>query len=192
MFFILTDPERRGTWDPEEFYASGQREIDGVLLDLADFRHGSERALDFGCGVGRLTVALGEYFKHVDGVDISGEMVRRAKPHERVTYFVNDRPHLHLFASDRYDFIYTSIVLQHMPSRLQKGYVKEFVRLLRPGGLAVFSIPEGPDHRHEDDWLSMYSTPRADVVEWLGDARICDVESRQEDRWTVWRYAVTR
>jgi hypothetical protein len=33
-------------------------------------------------------------------------------------------------------------VLQHIPTLLARDYVAEFVRVLRPGGLALFQIPE--------------------------------------------------
>ena len=50
----------RPDWDPDEFFAYGRAEIDDVLVRLADLglRRGNRRALDFGCGVGRLTQAL--------------------------------------------------------------------------------------------------------------------------------------
>jgi 2-polyprenyl-3-methyl-5-hydroxy-6-metoxy-1,4-benzoquinol methylase len=59
-------------------------------LDLGE-QHG--RALDFGCGVGRLTQALATHYDKVDGVDISWEMINLARRHnqhgDRVKYFAN-------------------------------------------------------------------------------------------------------
>src|SRR5438270_252955 len=38
-----------------------------------------DRCLDFGCGVGRLTQALCDYFDRCDGVDIAASMVEGAR-----------------------------------------------------------------------------------------------------------------
>ena len=48
------------------------------------------------------------------------------------------------FADASFDFVYSTIVLQHVPPALAIGYVDEFARVLRPGGLAVFTLPAGP------------------------------------------------
>jgi SAM-dependent methyltransferase len=60
---------------------------------------------------------------------------------ERCTYVQNDRPDLALFQDSFFDFIYTNIVLQHMRPEYSKAYLKEFLRVLTPGGLLVFQIP---------------------------------------------------
>ena len=104
MWAILSDPDRKGgRWEPEEFFRSGVEEIDSVLSDLQqrgiDPHRG--RALDFGCGVGRLTQALAEHFESADGVDIAQTMVALAQEHnrfgDRVRYHVNPRSDLSLF-----------------------------------------------------------------------------------------------
>jgi SAM-dependent methyltransferase len=145
---ILSDPARRhGGWEPTDFFASGQAEIDALLSKVREFypqlRMG--RALDFGCGVGRLTRALGKHFEHCDGVDISEEMVRQARElntgRANLAFHVNDDS-LSMFGESTFDFIYSSIVLQHIPSRsLIKSYLSEFLRILRPGGMMVFQLP---------------------------------------------------
>ena len=56
----------------------------------------------------------------------------------RVTYHLNDHNDLSLFPSSRYDFLISVIVLQHMPAALQRNYIGEFLRLLKPGGMAFF------------------------------------------------------
>jgi len=81
LWAILSDPAKRhGGWDMEEFLATGQREI-GAVLESAkrwDLPVRRERALDFGCGVGRLTRAMSSEFAVATGVDISGEMISLA------------------------------------------------------------------------------------------------------------------
>jgi ubiquinone/menaquinone biosynthesis C-methylase UbiE len=70
------------------------------------------------------------------------ETARRFNRHgERCQYHVNTANDLRLFPDRRFDFIYSVIVLQHMPAPLSRNYVTEFVRVLAPGGLAVFQVP---------------------------------------------------
>lgn len=179
MFNIVTT---QTDWDPAEFFAYGQREIDLMLEHLSGLpveqRRG--RALDFGCGIGRLTQALAEHFKRVDGVDISPEMIDLAKAHNkhpgRVAYQLNTErlP----FRSNAFDLVYSMIVLQHMPQPLAHGYVVEFIRVIRPTGVAVFEIPDCPDSWHSNGWLSMYGTSNETVKGWVDSAggRVIDVE----------------
>jgi SAM-dependent methyltransferase len=145
---VLTAADKRGgRWDLEEFFASGVAEIEAVLQRAAD-RHCDPprgRALDFGCGAGRLTQALAARFERCDGVDVSEAMVRLARQQNRFgarcAYHLNAAPDLSLFADAAFDFIYTTLVLQHMVPTLSTGYIRELVRVLKPGGLLVFQLP---------------------------------------------------
>jgi len=149
LWAILALPGKRGgVWDPEEFFATGRAEVDGVLGMLAERGIAVERgrALDFGCGVGRLTQALAEHFDSCDGVDLAESMIERARElnrdGERVRFHHNDASDLRLFGDGTFDFILSLIVLQHMKPELMRGCMREFVRVLRPGGVAIFNIPE--------------------------------------------------
>jgi SAM-dependent methyltransferase len=150
LWSVLMHPDKRGgRWDPKPFFAAGEAEITTVLDHLEhlgvspDF---SASALDFGCGVGRLTQALARRFGSVWGVDISASMVERAQQFNRYPdtcrYVVNDSERLTMFHDGTFAFIYTSIVLQHIEPRFAIGYVGEFARVLRPGGVLVFQAPE--------------------------------------------------
>lgn len=145
LWAILASPEGRGgKWDLEKFFASGEVEI-GEVLAVADrlgYPSGRDRALDFGCGVGRLTRALASSFGEAVGLDISAEMVRLARElnvGRRCRFEVNVREDLGGLESGSFDFVYTALVLQHMPEKeLIRSYLGEFLRVLRPGGVAVF------------------------------------------------------
>ena len=65
MFAILTFDGKAGKWDAEEFFRSGREEIAQVLREADALLPQSpkKRALDFGCGIGRLTQALAEHFE---------------------------------------------------------------------------------------------------------------------------------
>lgn len=147
---VLTDPSRRARgWDDESFFATGRADTERLMTRVrasgrpAEFR----RAMDFGCGLGRITRALSEYFPLVEGVDISATMVERAaKLHAArpgLSFHVNVAPDLARFERGAYDLVHSQITLQHMPPSMALNYVSEFVRLLAPGGVAAFQIPAG-------------------------------------------------
>jgi 2-polyprenyl-3-methyl-5-hydroxy-6-metoxy-1,4-benzoquinol methylase len=151
MYAALSRPGHADNrWDADAFFETGRHEIADVMELLATIGRtpAGARALDFGCAVGRLSQALAAHFSAVVGVDIAHTMVERARDFnrhgDRVTYIVNTAPDLSLFDDGSFDFIYSNKVLQHVPPTLQQIFVREFVRLLRPGGTAVFQLRNGP------------------------------------------------
>lgn len=140
---VLTE---KRDWTSEEFFETGRAEISRVMKSLdslgVDVPRG--KALDFGCGPGRITTALADHFHEVDGVDIAPSMIELAKRHnrheDRVTYHLNASHGLNLFEDGTFDFIYSALVLQHMAPRYSKGYLREFLRVLKPGGWLVFQL----------------------------------------------------
>lgn len=148
LWAILSDPSKRGRrWEVEPFFETGRREVSLVLYQLAQLGHppAREAAFDFGCGVGRLSQALAEHFDSVTAVDISTRMIELARGlnrhGERVRYVHNPGADLAAHASDSFDFLYSDIVLQHVAPERAQGYIREFVRILRPGGITVFQEP---------------------------------------------------
>lgn len=149
MWAILSRPDKKHSkWTVEEFYVTGREEIDEAIALVESF--GVElnwsSALDFGCGVGRLSVALSDRFTSVTGVDISSSMIDQARlswpAKPSLTFVVNERSDLSVFADNSFDFVYSARVLQHMPtSQLALDYIAEFVRVLRPGGVTCFQVP---------------------------------------------------
>jgi SAM-dependent methyltransferase len=148
LWAVLSQPDKRhNRWDLEEFFRTGEEEIGSLFLDLdgRSLAVNRGRCLDFGCGVGRLAQALCGYFDQVDGIDIAKSMVARAQTlnrhGKRCRYHLNVRPDLRLFAGGTFDFVYSNIVLQHMAPEFAERYMAEFMRVLAPGGLAVFQVP---------------------------------------------------
>lgn len=137
---------RKEPWESEEFFATGRGAISHSMNQLAEFGiRPAGRALDFGCGIGRLTQALGEYFDEVIGVDVAASMIDQARERNRLgdrcRYVVNARDDLSQFDDESFDFVYSQIVLQHVGSDLARAYMREFVRVLRRGGVAMFQLP---------------------------------------------------
>jgi SAM-dependent methyltransferase len=149
MWAILGDPALRfGRWDSEEFFASGERELAAALGEAAELGLPQrwDAALDFGCGLGRITRALAGRFGTAVGVDISRAMVARAGEiaagTQNLDYLVNGAPDLALLGNRRFDLVWCRLVLQHQPSRAHAlRYVGELVRVLAPGGLLYLQMP---------------------------------------------------
>ncbi len=147
MRAILGRPGEGEPWDVAEFFRIGVLEI-AEAMQYARTLHRPQRrraALDFGCGAGRLTQALAEHFDVVTGVDVSPAMLALAEQYnrqgERCRFVCNRSAGLEQFPSDAFDFIYSAITLQHLRPSLTRSYLREFVRLLAPGGLLLFVLP---------------------------------------------------
>lgn len=166
LWAILSDPAKKNRgWEVDRFFASGEREVRFLLRDLheagVDVPRGN--ALDFGCGVGRLTQALSRHFDRVVGVDISPTMIALADAlnsngpsSQRVRFVRNSGDDLAMLSAASFDFVYTNIVLQHIPPRLTKRYLREFHRVLRPGGVLVFQLPS---HLRPEDERTVRAMP---------------------------------
>jgi SAM-dependent methyltransferase len=149
LWAVLGDPARRGGgWQVADFLRTGEEEIEQLVARGRELGLPTAfgRALDFGCGAGRLTRALAGHFSECVGVDISESMVAEARRINAdcsgCTFVVNDTPDLRRFPDASFDLVYSTLVLQHLPGRrLVAAYVAEFVRLLSPGGAAVFQLP---------------------------------------------------
>lgn len=151
MWAVLMDPSKRGNrWDKQEFFHTGMSEIEALLNDLKALSPTLEmgNALDFGCGVGRLSQALAVRFKQVHGVDIAPSMITEADKHNQFPrtchYHLNDTDDLSAFPSNSFDLVYSCRVLQHIEPQYSINYIQEFCRILSPTGSLVFQIPDSP------------------------------------------------
>lgn len=144
---VLTDPSKSGgRWEPKEFFQTGVTQIASLLEETTALNVPVQRgrALDFGCGVGRLSQALAVHFEEVHGVDISPSMLAHANRFNqhagRCHYHLNAESNLRLFPDQHFDFICSPITLQHIEPVYEKLYLREFFRILRPGGIAAFQV----------------------------------------------------
>jgi len=152
LWAVLSHGDKRGgRWQSDEFFATGKLEIDVQMHMLAarGLPVGRGVALDFGCGAGRLSRALAQHFEQVIGVDVSASMIDTARRLNadipNIEFRENPSPRIENIADASIDFVYSTMTLQHIPSRLAAGYVDEFFRVLAPGGVAVFQFVDGPD-----------------------------------------------
>jgi len=133
---------RKGQQD-DEFFATAAdvvRGLEAELKRLPAADSGSRRALEIGCGPGRLMRPMSRNFGEIHGVDVSDEMVRLAAeklkdvPHAFPTH--TDGAGLALYRDEFFDFVYSYAVFQHIPSRdVVFSYLTEARRVLKPGGI---------------------------------------------------------
>jgi SAM-dependent methyltransferase len=147
-FGVLADEKYRRTRLTDEsraeFFATGESQVEHVLDQVR--RHvapgfAPRRALDFGCGVGRLLVPLARHSEHVTGVDVSDAMLAEAARNcaaagVRNITLVNSDPELSRL-SGQYDFMHSFIVFQHIPVRRGAVFLRSLLQRLAPGGVAV-------------------------------------------------------
>jgi SAM-dependent methyltransferase len=155
LWAILSDPKRRfGNWQLEEFFRTGEEEI-VLLMKKAEhlgLPRTKWRAIDFGCGVGRLTRALHAYFPECHGVDIADSMVKAARRLNPACHF-RQGSDLRSFPDGYGDFIYSTLVLQHQPDqRSVIRIVRDMLRTLAPDGLLVFQMPLSLPWRNRLQW----------------------------------------
>ena len=148
MWAVLAVPEKKGKrWDRKEFFHTGVGDVANVLRWLAqlDVAVPRGRAMDFGCGVGRLSQALAVHFDEVWGIDIAPSMIDAARlldrSHGRCRYVINSSGDLASFEDASFAFILTLIVLQHLDPAYTRTYLREFLRVLGPAGILVFQLP---------------------------------------------------
>lgn len=152
----MSDPNYRSVWDRRSAddlaaleavdnsgsevvaRATGQRTADMVAtaVDL----QATDSILELGCGAARIGRELIGSCAHWIGVDISPNMIRaagnRLAGHENIRLEVLDRTSLSMVESDSVDKAYTVAVLCHMDKEDLFLYLREFARILKPGGLA--------------------------------------------------------
>ena len=164
MHYVNTAQEG---WDEGEFFATGEQNVrDHILADMAAVCQGRDpslmRVLEIGCGVGRMTRALASTFGEVHGVDVSEEMVQQAKHFLRTTpnahIYRNSGKDLRVLGDLQFDFAYSFIVFQHIPSRaVIDNYVGAVSRCLRSGSMFKFQVQghQSPSMREprRDTWL---------------------------------------
>lgn len=137
-----------GRWELAEFLATGQSQVEAVLARAAALGHPQQReaALDFGCGVGRLAPALSRSFGSYCGLDLSEQMVNRARELHRsranCRFEVAADSSLGRFSDGHFDLVVSVYVLQHLTDRASVlDHLASLLRVLRPGGLLVVQLP---------------------------------------------------
>jgi SAM-dependent methyltransferase len=139
-YAVLTNPHFRGRMieaNKPEFFASGDAYITG-MLDLLEGHFGGfprNRALDFGCGVGRLTIPLADAFDSVVGLDISPAMLREAELNSqgrKIEYLLSDDALSRVDGT--FDLVNSAIVFQHIPVKRGMHILRHLLGRVRLSG----------------------------------------------------------
>jgi len=147
---LVADDKRGGRWDADEFLELGRQDVARSRADLAGLGLPTtwDRVLDFGCGAGRLSQALAAHAAEVVGLDVSAPMLETARRLDRsggrCSFVLSEDPDLRAFPEGSFDLVYTERVLQHLPRPVLETYLAEFLRVLRPGGVAVLHCTTRP------------------------------------------------
>ena len=148
---FLDDARHWGAEDywatPAEFFASGEREVAGLMDQVSRLGIAPARdvALDYGCGVGRLSRALAARFGEVLAIDHSESMLAEARRANagfgNIRFMRNDGRTLPEIGTESVEFIYSTITLQHVPPDIQRSVIREFARVAMtptPAGASAF------------------------------------------------------
>jgi len=131
-------------WSEEDFFATGAADWKDYLAQWEPYGLDATCCLEIGCGAGRLTKWLAEYFERVHAVDISKDVVdiaRRHVPDDSVTFHVTDGLALPL-PDSTVSAVLSTFVFQHFDSpAIAREYLVEIGRVMRPGGSLMIQMP---------------------------------------------------
>jgi len=138
----------RKDWDETSFFASGEQDylrLVHPMLQKFRFDPAGKTIAELGCGAGRMTRSFAQRFHSVFAVDISAEMQARAKTYlqafSNIHWVHSDGETLAGLESDSVDFLFSYLVLQHMPvQEVVFSSIREMMRILRPGGVFLFQF----------------------------------------------------
>jgi SAM-dependent methyltransferase len=153
-FAILSNEKFKGGASKGEFLATGEAAVEEVVVRLqrAFGPLSFDRALDFGCGVGRLTMPLARRFRSAVGVDISPQMLAEARANcgkfgiNNADFVISDDGLTN--AAGQFDFMLSLITLQHMPVRRGLKVIESMLRRLVRGGGIYIEVPISSPRPH--------------------------------------------
>lgn len=184
----------------EEFYRTGEESVATLLrtLERNDIEPAAlQRCMDFGCGLGRLSIALAPHFREVHAVDFSETHLRLASQALEERGASNVRLHRLRTIEDsgrlpKVDLFFSLIVLQHNPPPVTRELLGRLLDRVDEGGVAVFQVPTYlAGYRFVlDEYLAgagrdmeMHAFPQREVFAVAREAGMEVLEVR-EDNWT--------
>jgi ubiquinone/menaquinone biosynthesis C-methylase UbiE len=138
----------RKEWDLNSFLSSGAEDYQRLVLPVLErckIAPSGKVMVELGCGAGRMTSNFALHYERVIALDISAEMLERARRVHRgqrnILWLRASGSDLACLANDFADFAFSYLVLQHLPTEeLVLAHVREILRVLRPGGAFLFQF----------------------------------------------------
>ncbi len=130
-----------------DFFRSGHSDVHSFIdrMRLVFGAFDPRSALDFGCGVGRLTVPLAELTGTATGIDISPGMLAEARKHPHPGLHFRDT-----IPDEEFDWVVSAIVLQHIPPERGYDIIANLLARVAPNGGATIQIMFGRNEAHEN------------------------------------------
>jgi SAM-dependent methyltransferase len=141
----------RKDWDLDSFLTSGEEDVKNLVegaLRRCNLPASGKSMIEIGCGAGRMSGSFARRFDRVYAMDLSPEMLalaRKVHPdRSNILWLLSNGADLSCIRSGSVDFIFSYLVLQHLPSeQLVFQYVREMLRSLRPEGIFLFQFNGG-------------------------------------------------
>jgi 2-polyprenyl-3-methyl-5-hydroxy-6-metoxy-1,4-benzoquinol methylase len=130
-----------------EFFLSGDEYVENIWEEIENGlikNFHPQKALDFGCGVGRLTIPLGGKCKKVLGVDVSSKMIEEARSNadrrgiSNVEFSVSEEDFSNI--PGEFDLVHSFIVLQHINPKIGIKVFENLVNKVKQGGIGVLQL----------------------------------------------------
>jgi len=136
---------------------------------------------DIGCGTGYLTKVLAEKSKEVTAVDASVEMLNVARRElekaglDNIRFIRGEAEKLPVHGN-QFDLVFANMLLHHLSDPGEA--LREFQRILKPGGLTIITDVEEHGHtwvkkEKSDLWLGFNQD---ELREWLQEADFCETK----------------
>jgi SAM-dependent methyltransferase len=183
----------------------------GILMKPCETGFEDKVGLDFGCGCGRNMQNIWNRFKRIDGVDLSPGNIQHARenlindgvPTDRFNLYTCDGVSLSDLKSDEYDFVVHTIVFQHIcVHNIRLGYLKEFFRVMKSGGVLSFQmgVADYFEDKLDAGGTNGFGDVRvSDPEQLLGDLREVgfvdleyDIQPSWRDTWRQWIFVRAR
>lgn len=146
-FAVVTHEKFKGGAAKDDFFALGEARVQEVLarLERSFGQLSCQRALEFGCGVGRLTLPLARRFSEVVGVDISSDMLAEAKSNCASSNLTNARFALSddqlSQVEGKFDLVLSLITLQHISTERGMVVIENLLDRLTGSGAIYIDMP---------------------------------------------------
>lgn len=143
----------------KQFIEEGRKEA----TKISEHIENGSLVIDYGCGIGRITIPMMKYAKRVVGLDISEKFINLAQKGAGEYHLVDDFKEW-----EAATFVYSISVIQHNPPEERKKIVNHIYRLLKKGGQFFANFPKAGKVYRESSFVHVFT--EQELVDLIGDA----------------------